>query len=268
MISRSSLGLTVFAASLLISGAAFALPYTGPTVTVDGITLPVGASFMDTETSYEQLVTTPGQSFAGVFDVASIGEAGYSPTYSYGTNGAYLYGEFTGFTVVSVTPPTSTTAGSVLLTGGQISYYVSPTDSFTENAGTAADLTADALGTLFLSATPEAIDNAGDTLELTLPAGSTTTSFAQATAVAYLDTTGGAAAYNFSSCSETNSYTGQCADLNFQGTANTVDPTADFAVTGSNDIKATVVPEPLTLSLFGAGLVGAAAMRRRKKKTA
>jgi len=30
----------------------------------------------------------------------------------------------------------------------------------------------------------------------------------------------------------------------------------------------TIVPEPLTLSLFGAGLVGAAALRRRKKKSA
>lgn len=31
-------------------------------------------------------------------------------------------------------------------------------------------------------------------------------------------------------------------------------------------VRAAVVPEPLTLSLFGAGLAGAAAVRRRKKK--
>ncbi len=36
----------------------------------------------------------------------------------------------------------------------------------------------------------------------------------------------------------------------------------------SFDITGTNVPEPLTLSLFGAGIAGTAAMRRRKKKSA
>ncbi len=36
-----------------------------------------------------------------------------------------------------------------------------------------------------------------------------------------------------------------------------------FELTGTNDIAG--VPEPITLSLFGAGLVGAAALRRRKR---
>jgi hypothetical protein len=51
---------------------------------------------------------------------------------------------------------------------------------------------------------------------------------------------------------------------------------ADTASTGSDFIgvddvlfgPVTVVPEPLTLSIFGVGLAGAAAFRRRKKKTA
>ncbi|MGZ5923419.1 MAG: PEP-CTERM sorting domain-containing protein [Rhizomicrobium sp.] len=39
-----------------------------------------------------------------------------------------------------------------------------------------------------------------------------------------------------------------------------------FEFIGTNNIEG--VPEPITLSLFGAGLVGAAALRRRKKSTA
>jgi hypothetical protein len=38
-----------------------------------------------------------------------------------------------------------------------------------------------------------------------------------------------------------------------------------FELIGTNNIEG--VPEPITLSLFGAGLVGAAALRRRKKST-
>lgn len=40
---------------------------------------------------------------------------------------------------------------------------------------------------------------------------------------------------------------------------------------GVDDVRfgpVTAVPEPLTLSIFGAGVVGAAALRRRKLKTA
>jgi hypothetical protein len=54
---------------------------------------------------------------------------------------------------------------------------------------------------------------------------------------------------------------------------------ADMGLSGNPNIGSTLfgfqisphiasVPEPITLSLFGAGLAGAAAMRRRKKKTA
>ncbi len=47
-----------------------------------------------------------------------------------------------------------------------------------------------------------------------------------------------------------------------------IEPSETFAIcdTGSCSLPSAAVPEPITLSLFGAGLAGAAAMRRRKKK--
>ena len=44
-----------------------------------------------------------------------------------------------------------------------------------------------------------------------------------------------------------------------------VSETEDFSAVSGNSIIATAVPEPLTLSLFAAGLAGAVAMHRRKK---
>ena len=63
--------------------------------------------------------------------------------------------------------------------------------------------------------------------------------------------------------------------LNFPPTTNyllvpfgSLDPNTSTPEVGSFLVRNTSVPEPFTLSLFGAGLAGAAAMRRRKKKAA
>ena len=54
----------------------------------------------------------------------------------------------------------------------------------------------------------------------------------------------------------------------FCGGASLCSPTTAFGSNGffGPNFSASAVPEPITLSLFGAGLAGAAAMRRRKKK--
>jgi len=53
--------------------------------------------------------------------------------------------------------------------------------------------------------------------------------------------------------------------LNMQGLSITAGQKAVVTVTSSNDGRDTQVPEPITISIFGAGLAGAVAMRCRRK---
>jgi hypothetical protein len=266
MSMKSSIGMAVLAVTLM-STAALA----GPVATIDNVSIPIGTSpggfYIDSENSFENLVTGVGQSFAGAFKVQSISDNVANNTYTYGLNGAYLYGVFDGFTSTQVIAPTATTAGSILFSGGSVRYYESATNKFTVSSGsTAVDLAIDGSGDhLWLSATPEFIDGSGNTLSITIPAGGNSlTAFNGASADALLDVIGGDAAFNFNTNSFFNSQTKTFADINFHGNASS-GVTGDFQVSGTNFIKANTVPEPLTLSLFGAGLVGAAALRRRRK---
>jgi hypothetical protein len=259
----SILASTVFAATVLGSSAAFAGPL--------GVNLP-SQFYFDTTTSYETLVTQANPVLTGVFQVNNIRNQNTSAiSYTYGDNGAYLTGYFTGFTLATVTPGLTST--TLTFTGGTLSYYVNNTNVFTNSAGSpAADIAAQTTaGQLWLQLAPEVLDANGTTLVITLNGlNPTTSAFTSSNAFALADVIGGAAAPYLDS-NAFDGFNGQKADIVFSGSATLSSAGAcgtDFQVCGSNNASAMLIPEPVTLSLFGAGLAGAAALRRRKAKKA
>src|SRR5579872_5360035 len=130
--------LSTLTAGLLASGAASATPV----LYIDGVGVPNGFSagglYLSSENSFENVVTAGGQSFSGVFKVANIlDQSSANQTYTYGQGGAFLMGAFSGFVSDTVVAPTVATPGTITFFGGQISYYVNNSNSFTINAGQA-----------------------------------------------------------------------------------------------------------------------------------
>ena len=138
----------------------------------------------------------------------------------------------------------------------------------------AAAVAAVQAGNLELSLAPQVITGsacpvAGCTLYIDVFGG--LNNFAAAsTSTVYLDITGGASAGLFDVDDIINSFTAQLADASYQGSANTNQCTIapGWQVCGTNHATLNVIPEPITLSVFGAGLAGAAALRRKKAKKA
>ncbi|MEO8301511.1 MAG: PEP-CTERM sorting domain-containing protein [Rhizomicrobium sp.] len=263
--------LTVAASALLGTTAAFANP----------ISVGPGGSIVTTETSWETSTQNIGDILQGVITVASINNASSinNPVYSTGGGGQFLSAVFGGFVLRDVAFVGN--SFTLSFTGGFLNYYTSATNPLANlalvNSGTVANAI-DVVdnGALWESFTAQTIDALNDTLIITgvTQNGSLANVSSSGTSTVFLDRLpgglGGLVDDTF-----INPYLSQIADATYQGSANTgqcaayfINANSPFQICGSDNLSTAVIPEPITLSLFGAGLVGAAALRRRKAKKA
>jgi PEP-CTERM motif len=281
MRTRSILGLSVITAALLASSVAMATP-----VVPSG---PIEIDQHDQETLVNPLAGL--NTLKGFGTISTITDGGSNTYFNQGTGG-FLYDVFSGFTVDNAnTHAIGTTQFQIALTGGTLNYYYYATDQAAA-INSAMSLGVDGVlnqvangagSLLWLSLTPQA-DTNGDTFIITL----TTNNPANPTGngLGFADVTGAGQADLFlHTCKEPDATSGPTnpstpavtacpqgfTDFTFVGGSNT-NRGADaalFPVSGTDHISGTVgVPEPMTLSLFGAGLIGAFAFGRRKAKKA
>jgi len=298
------LSLSLLAAALLASSAANAgiINVGGvylPTTAVPG----PGAVVLDLEATDENILTAPtaGQQLAGIAAVKEVEDGSSNTIWTNGvTTGTYLGAVFKGFTVITSVAPTALTDGEIFFSGGGITYYTSNVSDFhsdSSNGGTgtqAGDIAAMESGTpwLVISAkTTGYVDSATGatclvplgtcvayTLEVTIPHGDNFGNFVNSSTNQLIGAvTGGVAKNYFDTNSVPNlQVPGELDDVVYNAAAGSIGgdlgtgcpaTNCDFDVNGHAQLQGRILvtPEPISISLFGAGVAGAAAVARRRK---
>jgi hypothetical protein len=261
--------LAAAAVGVLLAFGAVTTAHAGATITIDGITVPVGivpgGNQIQSGILDETLITAPGQQLQAVGFVNTIDTPGFAQTWQNGQNGVELAFVVSGYTANISAFPT------VTFTGGNATFYVLPAGTAITGYGTvAADILAIQTAALhtFLTVTAAPEDGAGDTLVSNILVGTSLSNFSAADGSGFLDVSGGDAAAAFATQTFANSFNSTgFSDLSLTSDFSTssTDTGDGFGVSGSATLKANAIPEPLSLGLLGIGLTAIGVLRRRSR---